>query len=126
LDIVGRVINRFIYGGKLAKFEKGHPKLPGAGRPKGLQNQVTRDVREAIARFAECNIDKFVGWLQEVEDPARRCEIFLKTIEYHIPKLTRQEVKNIGPTLADLPDEELDRLVEEYRRQEDARIANMH
>ena len=75
----------------MAKFEKGHPKLPGAGRPKGLQNQVTRDVREAIARFAEGNIDKFVGWLQEIEDPAKRCEIFLKTIEYHIPKLGRVE-----------------------------------
>ena len=110
----------------MAKFEKGHKKIPGSGRQKGQALKVHMDVREAIARFAEGNIDKFVGWLQEVEDPARRCEIFLKTIEYHIPKLTRQEVKNIGPALADLPDEELDRLAEEYRRQEDARIANMH
>ena len=75
----------------MAKFEKGHKKIPGSGRQPGQALKVHMDVREAIARFAECNIDKFVGWLQEIEDPAKRCEIFLKTIEYHIPKLGRVE-----------------------------------
>jgi collagenase-like PrtC family protease len=110
----------------MAKFEKGHAKIPGAGRKPGQIAKTTRDVREAIARFAEGNIDEFTSWLGEIDDPARRCEIFLRMLEYHVPKLSRQEVKNVGPVLADLSDEELDRLVAECRQREEEHVANLH
>ena len=67
---------------------------PGPGRPKGVPNRSTAAVREAIARMAEDNADKFAEWLTQVaaESPEKACDIYLKAIEYHIPKLARTEV----------------------------------
>ena len=79
----------------MALFEKGHPRLPGAGRQKGRPNNATRNAREAIARLVEGNIDRLQGWLDEVAEEegalaALRC--LLDLLEYHIPKLTRAEL----------------------------------
>lgn len=70
---------------------------PGPGRPKGATNKTTRDVRRAIALLAEKNVHRVDGWLERVarDDPARACEIFLRAIEYHIPKLTRTELTGL-------------------------------
>jgi hypothetical protein len=73
----------------------------GAGRPKGIPNKATRDVKEAIARFAEGNVHKLEEWLETIAngdgdlvkpDPAKAADLYMKVIEYHIPKLARQEV----------------------------------
>ena len=68
--------------------------LPGPGRPKGLPNRATQAVREAIARMAEENAENFNLWLSQVaaSSPEKACDIYLKAIEYHIPKLARTEV----------------------------------
>ena len=76
--------------------------LPGAGpgRPKGSVNKATQSVREMIAMVAEQNAPKFAEWLQRVAegdeknrpDPGKAAELYLKAIEYHIPKLARTEV----------------------------------
>jgi len=75
--------------------------LPGPGRPKGLPNRATQAVREAIARMAEENAENFNLWLSQVaaSSPEKACDIYLKAIEYHIPKLARTEVtgKDEGP-----------------------------
>lgn len=67
------------------------------GRQKGTPNKSTSAVREAIAVFAEANVEKMDGWLQSVasEDPAKALDLYLRAIEYHIPKLGRTEVS--GP-----------------------------
>ena len=67
--------------------------LPGPGRPKGTPNRATQVVREAIARMAEDNADNFNLWLAQVaaSSPEKACDIYLKAIEYHIPKLARTE-----------------------------------
>jgi hypothetical protein len=67
---------------------------PGPGRPKGVPNRSTAVVREAIARMAEDNSENFVAWLNQVaaSNPEKACDIYLKAIEYHIPKLARTEV----------------------------------
>jgi hypothetical protein len=67
---------------------------PGPGRPKGVPNRSTAAVREAIARMAEDNAGRFAEWLEKVakESPEKACDIYLKAIEYHIPKLARTEV----------------------------------
>jgi hypothetical protein len=67
--------------------------LPGPGRPKGLPNKATQAVREAIARMAEENAENFNLWLSQVAatSPEKACDIYLKAIEYHIPKLARTE-----------------------------------
>jgi hypothetical protein len=69
------------------------------GRAKGTPNKATTDVRAAIAVFAQANVEKIDGWLNEVEDPAKRLDLYLRAIEYHIPKLGRMEVTgaNGGP-----------------------------
>lgn len=79
----------------MARFEMGHPRLPGAGRQKGRPNNTTRNAREAISRLVEGNIDRLQGWLDEVAEKqgalaALRC--LLDLMEYHVPKLTRAEL----------------------------------
>jgi hypothetical protein len=66
----------------------------GKGRPLGSLNKATTAVREAIARMADENAENFVGWLNQVAstNPEKACDIYLKAIEYHIPKLARTEV----------------------------------
>ncbi len=77
-------------------FPKGQPRPAGAGRKKGTPNKQTVEVRAAIARFAESTVEDFARWVAEIEDPAKRCDIYLKAIEYHIPKLARSEVVGDG------------------------------
>lgn len=63
------------------------------GRTKGTPNKASRDVREAIAKFAEDKAEAFSGWIDQVAeaDPAKAADLYLKAIEYHIPKLARTE-----------------------------------
>lgn len=63
------------------------------GRKKGVPNKTTMDVREAIAYIAEKNAPKISGWLSRIArtDPARAMDLYLRMIEYHIPKLSRVE-----------------------------------
>lgn len=72
------------------------PKSPG--RPKGSPNRATAAVREAIAKMAEDNAENFVMWISQVADksPEKACDIYLRAIEYHIPKLARTEVTGDG------------------------------
>ena len=59
---------------------------------KGIPNAATSKAREIIARIANDTAPKIDQWLMEVEDPAKRLDLYLKLIEYHIPKLARTEV----------------------------------
>jgi hypothetical protein len=61
------------------------------GRTAGVPNKVTSEVREVIARFAEANAERFGEWITRTaeKDPARAAELYLRALEYHIPKLHR-------------------------------------
>jgi hypothetical protein len=74
--------------------EKKIPPAAGNGRPKGSPNKSTAAVREAIAKMAEMNAPRFSNWLDAVaaKSPEKACDIYLRAIEYHIPKLARTEV----------------------------------
>lgn len=72
----------------------------GKGRPKGSPNKATQDVRKAIAAFAEGTADQFSEWIQTLAygdgdqvkpDPGKAADLWLKAIEYHVPKLGRVE-----------------------------------
>lgn len=80
---------------------KRKPPAAGMGRIKGVPNKTTQNVREMIAMVAEQNAPKFAQWLETVAlgdgdkvkpDPGKAAELYLKAIEYHIPKLARTEV----------------------------------
>ena len=65
----------------------------GGGSRQGVPNRATTDVREAIALIAQRNVGNFENWLSKVaaEDPGKAADLYLKAIEYHIPKLARSE-----------------------------------
>ncbi len=71
---------------------KGLPKT--GGRQKGVANVATRDAREAIGRFVDGNAHRLQEWLDRiaVTDPERAFTLFQSVIEYHVPKLARQEI----------------------------------
>lgn len=68
----------------------GGPKY--GGRKKGTPNRATGQAREAIARMIDDTAPNFIGWMMEIDDPAKRCDVWLRAAEYHIPKLARTEV----------------------------------
>lgn len=67
----------------------------GQGRKVGSKNHATQDVRLAIAEFAKANAEHIGEWLALIPDPAKRMDLYLRAIEYHIPKLARTETS--GP-----------------------------
>jgi len=67
----------------------------GGGSRAGVPNKATQDVRAAIAAFASANVGQMSVWLAGIGDPAKKLDLYLKAIEYHIPKLARSEVS--GP-----------------------------
>lgn len=77
---------------------KGSPKT--GGRAVGTPNKATMDVRQAVAAFAENNAENFAEWIKTLAygdgdqvkpDPGKAADLYLKAIEYHIPKLGRIE-----------------------------------
>ena len=68
------------------------PPNAGKGRKKGVPNKATQTVREAIALVAEQNVAAVHRWLAEIDDPAKRLDLYLRLLEYHVPKLARTEV----------------------------------
>ena len=70
-------------------------KKTGGGSRAGVPNKATQDVRAAIAAFASANVGQMSVWLAGIDDPAKKLDLYLKAIEYHIPKLARSEVS--GP-----------------------------
>lgn len=78
---------------KLSKSQNkiGADNIPnnGRGRPKGAVNKTTIEVREAIAAFATANVGNMGEWLNAIDSPEKKLDLFLRAIEYHIPKLAR-------------------------------------
>lgn len=76
------------------------------GRVAGTPNKASTEAREAIASFVDGNAHRLTGWLDRVADgvktpdgadyvvppnPAKAFDMFQSVVEYHIPKLARQE-----------------------------------
>lgn len=78
----------------------GRTSTSGQGRPKGTPNKATSEARQAIALFVEANAYRLTEWLDAVADgthngkpdPAKAFELFHSVVEFHIPKLARQEL----------------------------------
>ena len=76
------------------------------GRVAGTPNKATNEARQAIASFVDGNAHRLTGWLDKVAggvktpegdayvvppNPAKAFDMFQSVVEYHIPKLARQE-----------------------------------
>lgn len=75
--------------------KKGVPN-PNAGRRAGTPNKATATAREAIARFVDDNSQRMQQWLDQIaaENPEKAFNCVRDLLEYHIPKLARQEISN--------------------------------
>jgi hypothetical protein len=75
------------------------------GRTKGIQNQVTKDIKAAYKLLIESNLDNLTDWLKQVatKDPEKAIRILSDLSEYVIPKLARTDLtsgdKPIQPVL---------------------------
>ena len=69
-------------------FHKGVPN-PNAGRPKGSSNKGTEALRKKIATLTEKNYPRLSEALLrvEAEDSAKFIELYLKLLQYTLPKL---------------------------------------
>ena len=68
-------------------------KRTGSGRPKGQGNKKDELARQAIAKFVDGNAERLQGWLDEIaeDSPEKAFNAFTGLLEYHVPKLSRQE-----------------------------------
>jgi hypothetical protein len=73
-----------------SKVDKNRQKT--GGRAKGVPNKATADVKQAIAAFTSANVDKLDEWLNSIDDPAKRLDLYFKALEYTMPKLARTEL----------------------------------
>lgn len=88
---------------KSGKLLKGHAKR--GGRKPGVQNVMTRDLKELVRRANEYGAQNAVRWLQRVakRSPGRALLLTAKFMEFNLPKLQRTEMvgKDGGPVVVE-------------------------
>jgi hypothetical protein len=80
-------------GTKSSGPKKGHTNNPN-GRPAGIPNKATKDIKEAYRMLIENNLDNLTIWLDRiaVKDPEKAIRILSDLSEYVIPKLARTDL----------------------------------
>ena len=74
-------------------FQKGN-KL-STGRPKGAINRSTEQAKLTLARLANKGLDNITEDIDKIrkENPIKAAEIYLKLLEYVVPKLKSVDMK---------------------------------
>jgi hypothetical protein len=74
-------------------FQPGHNL--GKGRPKGSINRSTEQAKLTLARLANKGLDNISADIDEIrkENPIKAAEIYLKILEYVVPKLRSVDMK---------------------------------
>ena len=64
------------------------------GRPKGIPNKNTNEVRKAYQNLVEMNLENMSTWIQQVaaESPEKAFDLMIKLSEFVLPKLQRTEL----------------------------------
>lgn len=68
------------------------------GRTKGTPNKVTVERRALIASFIESRWDEFMVNYDQIDDPEKKCAIFMQMMQYYAPKMAAIEYKDKTPT----------------------------
>ncbi len=85
--------------------------MPGnAGRPKGASNRVTQSLRQQVERLLADNYEQVVNDLKKLS-PKDRTDVWLRLLEYSLPKLSRTEAVE-----AEKPRPDLSRLTHEEKK----------
>lgn len=69
-------------------------KRKGSGRKPMATEPEIKKAREAIANFCNINSEKIQTWFDQVaaENPDKALDILYKYMEFHVPKLSRQDM----------------------------------
>jgi uncharacterized protein YeeX (DUF496 family) len=82
-----------------------------AGRPAGIPNKVTFDMREAIKTILENEIKELPLLLKKM-NPEKRADVLSKLLQYVTPKMQNVEVQSLFDKLSD---EQLDAIIEKLK-----------
>lgn len=65
-----------------------------SGRPKGSENKVTIQLKEAFKRLSDNNIGKVQGWLDRIakDDPDKAMTLYLALTERVIGKMATNQI----------------------------------
>lgn len=72
------------------KVKKGGPSLNPAGRPKGIPNKSTQELRSIMQKIFEAELPNILSSLEKIREKGREdkfVELMLRLAEYHIPKV---------------------------------------
>ena len=77
----------------MSKFEKGNK--GGPGRPKGKLNRSTEQAKLTLARLANKGLDNISEDIDKIreQNPVKAAEIYIKLLEYVMPKLKAVDMK---------------------------------
>lgn len=105
--------------------------MPTSLSESALRRVSTGRVRFALSQLAQNNVTQVQGWLDQialVDGPKAALELYLKMIEYSVPKLSRTEVKvedTAGNTaVAQLTFEELQQMIRDGVRFENKVVSD--
>jgi hypothetical protein len=79
------------------KGQSGNPK----GKPKGAENKIKKDIKQAYQMLIEKNLDNLTMWLDSIaqKEPEKAFKLIIELSEYVLPKHARIEADLKGEML---------------------------
>ncbi len=92
------------------KFKKGESGNPG-GRPRGVKNKDTMQLREMITDFLQGNFEEVQKSFNELP-PKDKAKLYCDLLQYGVPKL---QAVHVETDFDNLSDEQLRSIIEELK-----------